>query len=102
MTWSKSVGQQTGSGSSMHLSPGVCLPQLTFARITNMTFDIVSHVCLFRSVRPRLTVYICQESPQESPLLERHSTNENGEHSITSSLHGKKEAPVVGWLLLFF
>uniref|UniRef100_A0A3B4ZFA7 Upstream-binding protein 1 n=1 Tax=Stegastes partitus TaxID=144197 RepID=A0A3B4ZFA7_9TELE len=33
-----------------------------------------------RSVRPRLTVYVCQESPQESPLLERHGTNENGEH----------------------
>uniref|UniRef100_A0A8C3G818 Upstream binding protein 1 n=1 Tax=Cyclopterus lumpus TaxID=8103 RepID=A0A8C3G818_CYCLU len=33
-----------------------------------------------RSVRPRLTVYICQESPQESPLLETHATNENGEH----------------------
>uniref|UniRef100_A0A3B4YVI2 Upstream-binding protein 1 n=1 Tax=Stegastes partitus TaxID=144197 RepID=A0A3B4YVI2_9TELE len=40
-----------------------------------------------RSVRPRLTVYVCQESPQESPLLERHGTNENGEHSISSSLH---------------
>lgn len=40
-----------------------------------------------RSVRPRLTVYVCQESPQESPLLERHSTNENGEHSVPSSLH---------------
>uniref|UniRef100_A0A8C3AG35 Upstream binding protein 1 n=1 Tax=Cyclopterus lumpus TaxID=8103 RepID=A0A8C3AG35_CYCLU len=40
-----------------------------------------------RSVRPRLTVYICQESPQESPLLETHATNENGEHSISSSLH---------------
>uniref|UniRef100_A0A3B3XAU7 Upstream-binding protein 1 n=1 Tax=Poecilia mexicana TaxID=48701 RepID=A0A3B3XAU7_9TELE len=25
-----------------------------------------------RSVRPRLTVYVCQESPQGSPLLERH------------------------------
>uniref|UniRef100_A0A8C9X3E8 Upstream-binding protein 1 n=1 Tax=Sander lucioperca TaxID=283035 RepID=A0A8C9X3E8_SANLU len=37
-----------------------------------------------RSVRPRLTVYVCQES---LPLLERHSTNENGEHSISSSLH---------------
>lgn len=65
--------------------------QLTFAAITNMTFDIMSRVCWFRSVRPRLTVYVCQESPQESPLLERHSTNENGEHSITSSLHGKKK-----------
>ncbi|XP_039676240.1 upstream-binding protein 1 isoform X5 [Perca fluviatilis] len=50
-----------------------------------------------RSVRPRLTVYVCQESLLESPLLEspllesplleRHSTNENGEHSISSSLH---------------
>ncbi|XP_074468486.1 upstream-binding protein 1 isoform X4 [Sebastes fasciatus] len=40
-----------------------------------------------RSVRPRLTVYVCQESQQESPLLERHATNENGEHSISSSLH---------------
>lgn len=65
--------------------------QLTFATTTNMTFDTMSRVSLFRSVRPRLTVYVCQESPQESPLLERHSTNENGEHSITSSLHGKKK-----------
>ncbi|XP_044028213.1 upstream-binding protein 1 isoform X4 [Siniperca chuatsi] len=40
-----------------------------------------------RSVRPRLTVYVCQESPPESPLLERHGNNENGEHSISSSLH---------------
>lgn len=40
-----------------------------------------------RSVRPRLTLYVCQESPQESPLLERHSTNENGEHGVPSSLH---------------
>ncbi|XP_018553054.1 upstream-binding protein 1 isoform X5 [Lates calcarifer] len=39
-----------------------------------------------RSVCPRLTVYVCQESPRESPLLERHSTSENGEHSISSSL----------------
>ncbi|XP_056271542.1 upstream-binding protein 1 isoform X2 [Pseudoliparis swirei] len=38
-----------------------------------------------RSVRPRLTVYVCQESPQESPLLETHATNENGD--ISSSLH---------------
>nr|XP_020462540.1 upstream-binding protein 1 isoform X2 [Monopterus albus] len=40
-----------------------------------------------RSVRPRLTVYVCQESPQESPLLERPGSNENGEHSVSSSLH---------------
>ncbi|XP_068189392.1 upstream-binding protein 1 isoform X4 [Antennarius striatus] len=39
-----------------------------------------------RSVRPRLTVYVCQES-QESPLLERHGTNENGERSLSSNLH---------------
>uniref|UniRef100_A0A671TTY2 Upstream-binding protein 1 n=1 Tax=Sparus aurata TaxID=8175 RepID=A0A671TTY2_SPAAU len=32
-----------------------------------------------RSVRPRLTVYVCQESLQESPLLERHGSNENGD-----------------------
>ncbi|XP_029022513.1 upstream-binding protein 1 [Betta splendens] len=40
-----------------------------------------------RSVRPRLTVYVCQESPQDSPLVERHSTHENGDHSASSSLH---------------
>ncbi|KAM9386313.1 upstream-binding protein 1 [Pholidichthys leucotaenia] len=39
-----------------------------------------------RSVRPRLTVYVCQEPPQESPLLERQGTSENGEHSVSSSL----------------
>uniref|UniRef100_A0A3B3ZCU2 Grh/CP2 DB domain-containing protein n=1 Tax=Periophthalmus magnuspinnatus TaxID=409849 RepID=A0A3B3ZCU2_9GOBI len=45
------------------------------------------HMSFCRSVRPRLTVYVCQESPRESPLLERHSSNENGEHSVPSSLH---------------
>uniref|UniRef100_A0A669EWJ6 Upstream-binding protein 1 n=1 Tax=Oreochromis niloticus TaxID=8128 RepID=A0A669EWJ6_ORENI len=40
-----------------------------------------------RSVRPRLTVYVCKESLQESPLLDRHSTNENGEHCLSSGLH---------------
>ncbi|XP_037330097.2 upstream-binding protein 1 isoform X1 [Pungitius pungitius] len=40
-----------------------------------------------RSVRPRLTVYVCQESPQESPLLKRHANSENGEHIIPCSLH---------------
>ncbi|XP_071760677.1 upstream-binding protein 1 isoform X1 [Centroberyx gerrardi] len=40
-----------------------------------------------RSVRPRLTVYVCQESLSESPLLERRSNNENGEHSNPSSLY---------------
>ncbi|KAG7244967.1 hypothetical protein INR49_023533 [Caranx melampygus] len=39
-----------------------------------------------RSVCPRLTVYVCQESSRESPLLERPGTNENGDHSITPSL----------------
>ncbi|XP_068603158.1 upstream-binding protein 1 [Brachionichthys hirsutus] len=39
-----------------------------------------------RSVRPRLTVYVCQES-QESPLLERHGTSENGEGGGSSHLH---------------
>lgn len=54
--------------------------------------EFMSPMCLCRSVRPRLTVYICQESSQESPLLERHSANENGEHSISSSLHGKQNS----------
>ncbi|KAM9738575.1 upstream-binding protein 1 isoform 2-T2 [Menidia menidia] len=40
-----------------------------------------------RSVRPRLTLYVCQESAQESPLLERHCSSENGEHSVAPSLH---------------
>ncbi|XP_029920360.1 upstream-binding protein 1 isoform X2 [Myripristis murdjan] len=40
-----------------------------------------------RSVRPRLTVYVCQESPSESPLLERRGNNENGEHTNPSSLY---------------
>lgn len=76
--------------------------RLTFARVANVTFDIVSRVCRFRSVRPRLTVYVCQESPQESPLLERHSTNENGEHSITSSLHGKKRSTCCWVVVVLF
>uniref|UniRef100_A0A3P8WI45 Upstream binding protein 1 n=1 Tax=Cynoglossus semilaevis TaxID=244447 RepID=A0A3P8WI45_CYNSE len=37
------------------------------------------------SVCPRLTVYVCKESPQESPLLETHGTNENGDHNISST-----------------
>lgn len=45
-----------------------------------------------RSVRPRLTVYICQGSLQESPLLERHCTIENGEHRSSTSLHGEDPA----------
>ncbi|XP_054619972.1 upstream-binding protein 1 isoform X2 [Dunckerocampus dactyliophorus] len=40
-----------------------------------------------KSVRPRLTLYVCQESPQDSPLLERHTTNENGEQGASPSLH---------------
>uniref|UniRef100_A0A3P8WI64 Upstream-binding protein 1 n=1 Tax=Cynoglossus semilaevis TaxID=244447 RepID=A0A3P8WI64_CYNSE len=40
-----------------------------------------------RSVCPRLTVYVCKESPQESPLLETHGTNENGDHNISSIYH---------------
>lgn len=40
-----------------------------------------------RSVRPRLTVYVCQESLSESPLLERRGNSENGEHSNPSSLY---------------
>lgn len=53
---------------------------------------------VYRSVRPRLTVYVCQESSQESPLLEGHSTNENGEHSISSSLQGKEACWCHWWV----
>ncbi|XP_053717459.1 upstream-binding protein 1 isoform X1 [Synchiropus splendidus] len=40
-----------------------------------------------RTVRPRLTVYVCQESARDSPLLERHGSSENGDHSVSSSLN---------------
>ncbi|CAL8296617.1 unnamed protein product [Lota lota] len=40
-----------------------------------------------RSVRPRLTLYVCQESLSESPLLERRGNSENGEPSSPSSLY---------------
>lgn len=40
-----------------------------------------------RSVRPRLTVYVCQEALSESPLLERRCDSENGEHSSPPSLY---------------
>ncbi|RVE66519.1 hypothetical protein OJAV_G00108320 [Oryzias javanicus] len=40
-----------------------------------------------RSVRPRLTVYVCRESSQQSPLLERHCTSENGEDGVSPRLH---------------
>ena len=89
----------------MHLNPGVCLC-VCFLRLCSpvwatwrchnfflffsFPFFIPVCVCVYRSVRPRLTVYVCQESPRESPLLERHGSNENGDHSISSSLHGKQ------------
>uniref|UniRef100_A0A8C7Y3B7 Upstream-binding protein 1 n=1 Tax=Oryzias sinensis TaxID=183150 RepID=A0A8C7Y3B7_9TELE len=40
-----------------------------------------------RSVRPRLTVYVCRESPQQSPLLERHCSSENGDDGVSPRLH---------------
>ncbi|XP_061521017.1 upstream-binding protein 1 isoform X2 [Phycodurus eques] len=40
-----------------------------------------------KCVSPRLTVYVCQESPQHSPLLERHGTSENGERGVSPGLH---------------
>ncbi|XP_061678657.1 upstream-binding protein 1 isoform X2 [Syngnathoides biaculeatus] len=40
-----------------------------------------------KSVRPRLTLYVCQESPQHSPLLERHGASENGEQAVSPGLH---------------
>ncbi|XP_030202388.1 upstream-binding protein 1 isoform X5 [Gadus morhua] len=41
-----------------------------------------------RSVRPRLTLYVCQEALIESPLLERRGNSENGEPGSPSSLYG--------------
>ncbi|XP_059899310.1 upstream-binding protein 1 isoform X5 [Gadus macrocephalus] len=41
-----------------------------------------------RSVRPRLTLYVCQEALSESPLLERRGNSENGEPGSPSSLYG--------------
>lgn len=92
------------SDSSMHLNPGVCLCVCfwgcvhLYGQYKGASIFFIFHtcvvmcvfVCAHRSVRPRLTVYVCQESLQESPLLERHGSNENGEHSISSSLHGKQ------------
>lgn len=46
-----------------------------------LMFDI----CVCRSVRPRLTVYVCQEGPAD----ERQGSTENGENSISPGLHGK-------------
>uniref|UniRef100_A0A3P8ZCW8 Upstream-binding protein 1 n=1 Tax=Esox lucius TaxID=8010 RepID=A0A3P8ZCW8_ESOLU len=40
-----------------------------------------------RSVRPRLTLYVCQESEVESPLLERRCNSKNGEHSDPPNLY---------------
>uniref|UniRef100_A0A8C5C7U2 Upstream binding protein 1 n=1 Tax=Gadus morhua TaxID=8049 RepID=A0A8C5C7U2_GADMO len=40
-----------------------------------------------RSVRPRLTLYVCQEALIESPLLERRGNSENGEPGSPSSLY---------------
>uniref|UniRef100_A0A3P9MKY7 Upstream-binding protein 1 n=1 Tax=Oryzias latipes TaxID=8090 RepID=A0A3P9MKY7_ORYLA len=40
-----------------------------------------------RSVRPRLTVYVCRESPQQSPLLERHCSSENGDDAVSPLYH---------------
>lgn len=46
---------------------------------------LMFYICLCRSVRPRLTVYVCQESP----AVERQGSSENGENSISPGLHGK-------------
>uniref|UniRef100_A0AAR2JLW6 Upstream-binding protein 1 n=1 Tax=Pygocentrus nattereri TaxID=42514 RepID=A0AAR2JLW6_PYGNA len=41
-----------------------------------------------RVVRPRLTVYVCQEvSHGESPLLERRCHSKNGEHGSPTAIH---------------
>ncbi|CDQ86005.1 unnamed protein product [Oncorhynchus mykiss] len=46
-----------------------------------------SEVYPCRSVRPRLTIYVCQEGDVESPLLERRCDSENGEHSDSPNLY---------------
>uniref|UniRef100_A0A3P8WG42 Upstream-binding protein 1 n=1 Tax=Cynoglossus semilaevis TaxID=244447 RepID=A0A3P8WG42_CYNSE len=69
--------------------------------LLKLTRDDLVQICgpadgirLFNALKsrlcPRLTVYVCKESPQESPLLETHGTNENGDHNISSSLRGTK------------
>lgn len=84
-----------GSDYSMHLNPGVCVCVCVSLRVCVCLFEadstVMFCVCLCRSVRPRLTVYVCQESP----VVERHGTNENGENSISPGLHGefKKKKP---------
>ncbi|XP_076865045.1 upstream-binding protein 1 isoform X2 [Brachyhypopomus gauderio] len=41
-----------------------------------------------RAVRPRLTVYVCQDvSECESPLLERRCHSKNGEHGSPATIH---------------
>ncbi|XP_035385176.1 upstream-binding protein 1 isoform X1 [Electrophorus electricus] len=41
-----------------------------------------------RSVRPLLTVYVCQDvSESESPLLERRCHSKNGEHGSPTAIH---------------
>ena len=76
-----------GSDYSMHLNPGVCVYLCVHVWHTDST--LMFWICLCRSVRPRLTVYICQESP----TVERHCTSENGENSISPALHGNKKKP---------
>ncbi|XP_077599814.1 upstream-binding protein 1 isoform X2 [Stigmatopora nigra] len=40
-----------------------------------------------KSVRPRLTLYVCQEPPEHSPPPERHAGGQNGEGGATPALH---------------
>lgn len=76
-----------GSDYSMHLNPGVCVCVYLFMCVCEADGTLMFRICLCRSVRPRLTMYICQESP----VVERHGTNENGDNNISSGLHGKKK-----------
>lgn len=83
----------------MHLNPGVCVSARVRACpgfYSVLTFPVCVCVCASRSVRPRLTVYVCQESP----VVERHGTNENGENSISPGLHGKDAAFRLRWAAL--
>lgn len=56
-----------------------------FAGLFQADIILKFYICLCRSVRPRLTVYVCQESP----VVERQGSSENGENSVSPGLHGK-------------
>ena len=77
----------------MHLNPGVLLNHdgfiiQHFIYVYGTLNNVRLSSCACRSVRPRLTLYVCQEALIESPLLERRGNSENGEPGSPSSLYG--------------